>query len=319
MRKRGKTVFNGIINIGVITHTPYIDNYFYLINRLAEQIKDENNIKIVTLIQLEKEYRDRNFFENKIPNLKEYVLDEVLSPSNARNFIIEHTDGDWIAYIDGDCLIGEGYIEALKTAIDRAEADTTIYGIQGAIYARDASRYGKYEFFFDIISLLDLKTKEAKFFFEPIKENINENVEKCYQELELKYVKKFQGFNFVISRKLIDKIGGFNIDIQTAEDREYSARLNKIGGKILFQKELAVFHGYDMTLNRIIKRKRWHALGCGYLRKKYSEIYDLNIKFRILFSLDIFLSCRKWDYVFYQIICDLVFWWNVKKTMRRKD
>ena len=68
MRKRGNTVFNGIIHIGVITHTPYIDNYFYLINRLAEQIKDENNIKIVTLIQLEKEYRDRNFFENKIPN-----------------------------------------------------------------------------------------------------------------------------------------------------------------------------------------------------------------------------------------------------------
>lgn len=302
------------VSIGVITHTPYMNNYTRLINELLKQIEGETDIEIISLVQLEKE-ENQLLVKNKEPKLKQFVIYDILSPPKARNYILENACGDWIAFIDGDCQVGENYISSLRKSIQNLSSD--IFGVQGTIYAKDISKYGKYEFYYDIISLIELDVCEAKKIFKSRKGMINENVKKCYKEMNRNYVRKFQGFNFVISKKAIEKVGKFNCGIETAEDREYSARLNAIGGKILLEKDLAVYHDYNMTLPRILKRKKWHALGCAYLRKKYGEVYDTHKLKRMVYALSIFFSCKKVDYLLYQIMSDCIFWRNVKVEMKR--
>ena len=300
------------ISIGVITHTPYLNNYKTLMDELIMQTEKSNNIELVVLIQTQLEFE--NNYEGE--NIHEYVSKKIMTPSEARNFIITHTSGDWIAYIDGDCEIGDKYFEALVKAVDTISGDE--FAIQGSVLASVVSKFGRYEFIYDVISLLEIEAEIAKDFFKTKINDENKILKDYYMKEEVCNVRKLQGFNFAISRKTIQEIGEFNEQIETAEDRDYSLRIIDQGKKIKFVPLMEVYHGYDMSLKRILVRKKWHALGCADLRKKNNEVYDSNIMERIKYAFNIFLNCKKIDFLFYKISTDVVFWNNVKKEMKKE-
>ncbi len=298
------------ISIGVITHTPYLNNYKTLMDELVAQIKNYKDVEVVALVQTPLEFEKK--YEGE--NISEYITSNTMSPSEARNFIISHTKGEWIAYIDGDCEIGERYVEALKDSVCTVSEDEA--AIQGSVLASSVSRFGRYEYIYDVISLLEIESDKAKSFFKTKLNEENQQLKHYYAKKEIGEVRKLQGFNFAISRKTIQEIGEFNEEIETAEDRDYSLRIIDSGKRIKFSPLMEVYHGYNMTLKRILVRKKWHAIGCAELRKRNDEIYDSNIPHRIKYALIMFWNCKKIDFLIYRISADIVFWHYVKKLMK---
>lgn len=298
------------ISIGVITHTPYLKNYKTLLDQLTEQIRDYDDIEVVTLIQTQ------NGFTMEYDNEKvhEYISKKIMTPSEARNFIIHHTNGQWVSYIDGDCKIGPQYVTAFVEAIKTVRKDEV--AIQGSVLASEVSKFGRYEFIYDVISLLEIEAGKAKEFFKTEINGENNKLKEYYTKENVSNVRKLQGFNFAISRDTINEISEFNERIETAEDREYSLRIIGSGKKIKFVPDMEVFHDYNMTLKRILIRKKWHALGCADLRINNNEVYDSNIMERVIYAFNMFWSCKKIDFLFYKISTDLIFWHNVKKEMK---
>ena len=301
---------NRKISIGVITHTPYLNNYKTLMDALVKQIKNYNNIELVTLVQTQIEFEKK--YSNV--NIQEHIAKKIMTPSEARNFIINHTSGEWIAYIDGDCEVGDKYVDALVEAVNTTNSEQI--AIQGSVLASRVSKYGRYEFIYDVISLLEIEAEEAKYFFKTKRNNENSRLKEYYTKEEVFNVRKLQGFNFAISRETIQEIGEFNEAIETAEDREYSLRIISRGKQIKFAPFMEVYHGYDMPLKRILSRKKWHAIGCAELRKKNNEVYDSNIMERIRYAFSVFWNCKRMDFLVYKISTDLVFWHNVKNEMK---
>jgi glycosyltransferase involved in cell wall biosynthesis len=311
-----------MISIGVITHEPYLGNYKRLMSQIISQKKEceKNycgNIELVTLLQVSKETfaKRKDIVVGNEKDVTEYVYSKNFTPSEARNFIVNRSAGEWIAFIDGDCEIGINYCKSLINAIKNVPDN--IGAIQGGIFASKLSFYGRYEFFYDIISLLEMEIERASIFFKASSKLANKRVKQMYDMYPENNIRKLQGYNFAISRKTFSDIGEFNVSIETAEDREYSARMLKFGKNILFDKEIEVYHDYNMTLKRILRRKKWHAKGCAFLRVTNEEVYDTDIVERFIYMLKMFCICRKPSYIFYRTITDIVFWSEVKRIMKK--
>lgn len=306
------------LTIGVITHEPYMNNYVGLMSELAIQREGNEDIEIIALVQLSEEsyekYRGRILLAET--GVKEFILAETMSPSQARNYILEKSQGDWIAYVDGDCMPGGEYVSSLYERI--GDVPENVGAFQGAIYANNPSKYGKYEYFYDVIALFEMGPDGSSLFIASDLENANANVRKAYEFKKYSYIRKIQGFNFALRRDMVGKIGSFNEKIETAEDREYSARINENGYKIEFNLSMEIFHDYNMTLKRILKRKKWHAYGCAFMIQNYSMIYKVDMGNRLLYILDLFKVCKKMDYLVYKLSCEFVFLINLRKCMKGK-
>lgn len=305
------------LTIGVITHEPYMNNYRILIEQLVEQVQKFEKVEIVTLVQLEKESLNKyngGVLGNEY-NIREYVVAKTMLPSQARNFILEHSKGEWLAYIDGDCNIGRGYIEALYNAILNSMED--IGAIQGGIYANKLSKYGKYEYFYDVIALLEMGPEGSSVFFGASKEEANYKVREAYDYMKYTYIRKVQGFNFAVNRSVALKIGKFNVNIETAEDREFSARILENEYRILFIKDMEVYHDYEMSLKRIVRRKKWHAYGCAYMINNYNLIYKVDLKNRFLYMIDLFKICKSLDFLIYKISSEISFLLNLRSCIKK--
>jgi glycosyltransferase involved in cell wall biosynthesis len=66
--------------------------------------------------------------------------------------------------------------------------------------------------------------------------------------------------HLITSRKLFNKLGGFNSELKTAEDYDFCMRAKLAGSRLSNNRELAVIHlGYPKTIRKFFCRERWHG------------------------------------------------------------
>ena len=125
-------------------------------------------------------------------------------PGGNRNAGAYHAVGDWIIFIDDDCIADRGYIKAYTEAI-RKNPDTVLF--EGRIYP-DRAR---------------------KTWAECCPENSSGNM--------------FWTSNLCVQKKVFDKIGGFDERFRVAyEDIDFAYRIKALGFKTNFIKDASVCH-----------------------------------------------------------------------------
>lgn len=66
--------------------------------------------------------------------------------------------------------------------------------------------------------------------------------------------------HLITSKTMFDKLGGFNEDLNTAEDFDFCQRALRTGGSIFSNAKLLTIHdGYPIDTKQFVQRERWHG------------------------------------------------------------
>ncbi|MEM4103687.1 MAG: glycosyltransferase [Thermoplasmatales archaeon] len=86
----------------------------------------------------------------------------------------------------------------------------------------------------------------------------------------------FPSNNLMYSRKVIEKIGTFDENFNTAEDIDLNIRAVKAGFKIFYDEELVVFHRPRLSFSSLMKQSYYDGVGRRLIRKKHGLRSSLN-------------------------------------------
>jgi glycosyltransferase involved in cell wall biosynthesis len=168
-----------------------------------------------------------------------------------RNHGAAAAQGDWIAYVDGDCELTEDWLEQAMPLLARPEP--TLLGWP----ARPPD---------------PMNRLQAAWNFHWLNKNPR------LEELAGRQVVREQGFrlattrNMMLQRAVFDAINGFNEELPTGEDTDFAFRAYMHGVQVLGVPALRVFHhGEPATLGDFYKQQVWHAN-----RRSYQHIQQLS-------------------------------------------
>ena len=142
-----------------------------------------------------------------------------------RNFGVENSDSNIVAFIDADCIAGPFWLsEAVPFLKDPS------IGAVGGIYLLPESPTWVEKAF---VGFPEPKDMEAH---------------------------SLPGGSIIMRRDTFLKIGKFDETLSAAEDDEISRRIRSYGYRILTRRTCAVIHlGYPKTLGGIFKKQLWHG------------------------------------------------------------
>lgn len=180
------------------------------------------------------------------------------SPSKARNTGARIARGDWLVFIDSDCALPENYFKELRRSINSKNSPDCVIG---KVISMDKTRLGCFEEFEHMQSVEKyLYSKDGKTF-----------------------AKICVGANMAVSRDVFRRVGGFDEKLDSAEDREFGARLFLNDYNIEYLEGLTVQHKYHTSFVMTVKRHLWHAKGNKMLYSRYPQIFKRPMMNRLSF------------------------------------
>jgi GT2 family glycosyltransferase len=204
----------------------------------------------------------------KYNNCRTIHSKKTLTPSKARNAGARIAKGDWIVFIDSDCIIPKDYFIELRKNILRKTAPDCIIG---KILSVDDTCLGCFEEFEHMQSLKKyLYAKDGRTF-----------------------AKICVGANMAIRKDVFRRIGGFDEKLDSAEDRELGVRLFLNNYNIEYLDGLTVQHKYHISFMMTINRHLWHAKGNKVLYAKYPQIFRRPLINRLYFIANTFTDVLK--------------------------
>jgi GT2 family glycosyltransferase len=163
------------------------------------------------------------------------------SPAHARNVGAEHSDGEWILFLDSDTRPPSGLLDAyFELPIDPdvgALAGELTPEIAGQTLA---SRYGAAKNFL---------SQEA--------------------HLAHAYLPRAVAANLLVRRAAFEQIGGFYEGVRAAEDTDFTWRLQSAGWRLELRHGARVEHRYRATLGELRRQWRGYAAGRAWLARRY--------------------------------------------------
>jgi GT2 family glycosyltransferase len=203
---------------------------------------------------------------------------KTLPPSKARNAGARKARGEWLVFLDSDCIIPKDYFSMLRMSVERKGAPDCIVG---GVVSADRTRLGCFEEF-----------------------EHNQSLKKyLYFRGGRKFSKVCVGANMAISRKVFNLVGGFDPKLDSAEDREFGARLFLNGYNIEYLEGLTVKHKYHTSISRTVKRHMWHAKGNRALYARYPQVFSNPLTNRLSLIADSF--AMKGKNRTYYLLCSL--------------
>jgi glycosyltransferase involved in cell wall biosynthesis len=195
-----------------------------LTQNLTELIIVDNGSTDGTMELLEK------FRQNEKVTITSYTDGGI---SAVRNYGAGLSTSCWLGFIDADVEVSANWLDTVWKHIDETGNTGNDNFIMGATYGvRDNPSWVESTWFVQL-----------------------QNRDKTSSS----YV---NGGNMVLSKKLFEKFGGFDVDYQTGEDVELCHNAVELGARILKYPDLVtIHHGYPRTVVDFYRRERWHGAG----------------------------------------------------------
>jgi cellulose synthase/poly-beta-1,6-N-acetylglucosamine synthase-like glycosyltransferase len=180
-----------------------------------------------------------------------YFHERGLGASESRNLGCENASGDFLVFIDSDCVVPPDYLVKVDNFLN-ANPDIDAYG--GPDAADKSFSVIQKAINYAMTSMLTTGGIRGK----------------------KKHVGKFQlrGFNMGIRRDAFFKVGGYS-GMQVAEDIDLSMRLQKAGYQSELISEAFVYHRRKATLFKFYKQLYFHGKGRIDLHLKHGDALKL--------------------------------------------
>ncbi|MEM4161125.1 MAG: glycosyltransferase, partial [Thermoplasmata archaeon] len=153
----------------------------------------------------------------------------------SRNFGVNHAKGDYVAFIDGDCIANPFWLSELRKGLREAQ-----------VVAGKTIQIGYHA-------------------FEKL-----ERVELLYKGMDV----TFPSANLAYEKKLFEKIGGFDPWFITAEDIDLNLRAVDAGAKILYNEKAIVYHRARESFYKFFKQAFWNGYGRKQLTLKHGRLWQ---------------------------------------------
>lgn len=163
------------------------------------------------------------------------------SPAHARNVGAEHAQRDWILFVDADCHVPPGLLDAYFAQ----PIDTAVGALAGGVDPAPetptlAARYGAARSFL---------SQEA--------------------HLAHHYRPRAVAANLMVRRVAFEQLGGFCEGVRAAEDTDFSWRLQQRGWRLELRRDARVEHRYRTTIGELRRQWRGYAAGRAWLGRRY--------------------------------------------------
>jgi cellulose synthase/poly-beta-1,6-N-acetylglucosamine synthase-like glycosyltransferase len=180
-----------------------------------------------------------------------YIHKPGLGASESRNLGCEKAKGDFLVFIDSDCVVPSDYLTKVEEFLD----NNTEISAFGGPDAADES-------------------------FSPFQKAVNYAMTSFLTTGGIrgrkKHIGKFQlrGFNMGVKRDAFFKVGGYS-GMQVAEDIDLSMRLHKAGFKTALIPDAFVYHRRKSSFYKFYKQLYFHGKGRIDLHIKHGDALKL--------------------------------------------
>ena len=163
----------------------------------------------------------------KFPKAKQIVIPNG-GPSKARNVGAKAARGEYLIFIDDDCVPTSTWFSSL---LDAFQIDPSICGAKGAY-----------------------KSVQPQFFARFTQLEYEHKYEKL---LKKQYIDFVDTYSAIYLKKAFVEAGGFNENFKqaSAEDTDLSFRINERGGRLVFIADAIVFHTHPDTARKYFKKR----------------------------------------------------------------
>ncbi|MBP7864579.1 MAG: glycosyltransferase [Acidobacteria bacterium] len=166
----------------------------------------------------------------------------VRGPARARNTGIRQARGDFIVFLDGDCVPGPHWLTALLEAWDDPAVGFFVGEIEGAPSPRLVSRFTEYR---RVISQADLLSQ---------------------------VIPTAATGNLAVSRAALERVGVFDESFRWGEDADLTWRVQTVGGlDFRYNPRAVVVHPGPDGLRQLAARSFHEGLGVAAFRRKHAR------------------------------------------------
>jgi glycosyltransferase involved in cell wall biosynthesis len=182
-----------------------------------------------------------NMMSKVLPNMRYVSVETNIGLGSARNLGIRSARGDYLLFVDDDCIANEDWAERLSSVFDREPI------VAGSILS-------------PTINYIKLCHNLAHFYlFMPGRKGDSREF--------------IAGANMGMKRTVLEEINGFEEGRRTAEDMEFILRARQKGYRIYFASDAIVTHDPDRSsLSAIFKYSSEHASATILMRKQYRSL-----------------------------------------------
>lgn len=160
----------------------------------------------------------------------------------SRDVAFRKAKNEYIISVDSDCIVFDDWIKSIYLSIKKHKFPDAI---QGAYF---------YSYYKNWITNSECNWDKIRFFKQ----------------------KQVDTRNFIIKKKIYEKIGGFETKYfysAGAEDLIMKDRLNNIGTEIIFDESIKVRHKYPKDLRGELRRYAYYGRGAIHVKRHFPELF----------------------------------------------